>query len=95
MQFNEDKIKAAARMVRIGMTDRQAGETLTEMEGIMKWIGMLDEVDTDGVAPLTSTLEFQVPLREDVMVPNGGVEDILAGAPDRIGATFGVPKVVE
>jgi aspartyl-tRNA(Asn)/glutamyl-tRNA(Gln) amidotransferase subunit C len=95
MYFNKDKIKSAARMVRIRMTDKQAEEIIPQMEEIIKWMGGLDEVNADGVKPLISTLDFQLPLRKDIVRKNGEMEDILAEAPDRCGDSFAVPKVVE
>jgi len=95
MYFNKDKIKANAKMVRIRMTDEQAEKMIPEMEGIITWITTLDEVNTDGVKPLISTLDFPLPLRKDEVREDGTKEDIFADAPDRQGDFFAVPKVVE
>ena len=95
MHFNKDKIKASAKMVRIRITDEQVEKIIPEMEGIISWMAALDEVNTDGVKPLISTLDGALPLRKDEVHEDGFREDILADAPDRCGDFFAVPKVVE
>jgi aspartyl-tRNA(Asn)/glutamyl-tRNA(Gln) amidotransferase subunit C len=95
MHFDKDKIKAGAKMMRITMTDAEATEMIPQMEEIINWMDALDEVNTDDVKPLISTLDFQSTLRKDEVRENGSKEDILAAAPDRCGDFFAVPKVVE
>jgi len=93
--FDKNKIKANAKMVRITMTDKRAAEIIPQMEDIIAWMDALNEVNTDGVKPLISTLEFQTALRKDAVRENGSKEEILAEAPDGCGDYFAVPKVVE
>ena len=55
----------------------------------------LDEVDTDGVAPMTSVVATTHAERDDVVDDGGITEDILANAPERDNGFFVVPRVVE
>ena len=56
---------------------------------------ILNEVDVDGVEPMTSVTPMRLKRREDV-VTDGGMQDrILANAPDAREGFFAVPKVVE
>ena len=63
--------------------------------GILDWIEQLDEVDTDGVEPMTSRGAAGLPLREDVVTDGGDPEKVLANAPEAEAGFFVVPKVVE
>ena len=55
----------------------------------------LNEVDVDGVEPMTSVVETTLPMREDV-VTDGNIQDqVLANAPRSEDGFFVVPKAVE
>ena len=65
------------------------------MNGILSWIDQLNEVDIDGVEPMTSVVETTLPMREDV-VADGDIQDqVLANAPRTEDGFFVVPKAVE
>ena len=66
-----------------------------DLNSILGWIEMLDEVDVTGVEPLTGGTQMALRLREDAVTDGGMAEAVLGNAPDRNGAYFGVPKVVE
>ena len=66
-----------------------------ELSGILAWIEQLNEVDTEGVAPMASTEAVKLPMREDVVTDGGDPAVILANAPKADRGFFVVPKVVE
>ncbi len=66
-----------------------------ELNGILGWIEQLNEVDVDGVEPLTGAAQMALKMREDVVTDGGYPEKVLANAPERAGDFFAVPKVVE
>ena len=73
----------------------QLPQLQAELNGILGWIEQLNEVDVEGVEPLTGGAQMALQLREDVVTDGGIVEQVLANAPDRAGDFFAVPKVVE
>ena len=66
-----------------------------ELNGILGWIEQLNEVNVDGVEPLTGGARMAMKMRDDVVTDGGYPDQILANAPERIGDFFAVPKVVE
>ena len=66
-----------------------------ELNGILGWIEQLNEVNVDGVEPLTGAAQMALKMREDVVTDGGYPEKVLANAPERDGEFFAVPKVVE
>ena len=66
-----------------------------ELSGILAWIEQLNEVDTEGVEPMTSAVAAKLPWREDVVNDGGDPERVLSNAPRRDRNFFVVPKVVE
>ncbi|MBT3398491.1 MAG: Asp-tRNA(Asn)/Glu-tRNA(Gln) amidotransferase subunit GatC [Rhodospirillaceae bacterium] len=95
MALDTDTVRRIARLARIHVDDAELAPLADELNNILGWIEQLDEVDTDGVAPMTSVVEMVQRLRADEMNDGDRQEDVLANAPDPADAFFTVPKVVE
>ncbi len=95
MSLNEDDVRKIAFLARIRVDEARLAPLASELNNIVGWVEQLSEVDTDGVAPMTSAVDIATPLRKDVVDDGDKVEDILANAPDPEGPFFAVPKVVE
>ena len=95
MSVTKDDVRKVARLSRIAVTDAHAEELVGELNGILNWIDQLNEVDVDGVEPMTSVVETTLPMREDV-VTDGNIQDqVLANAPRSEDGFFVAPKAVE
>lgn len=66
-----------------------------ELNGILAWVEQLGEVDVTGVEPMTAVIANKTRLRDDVVTDGDVREKVLANAPAKEGAFFGVPKVIE
>ena len=95
MAIDADTVRKVARLARIATPEDRVEQLAKELNGIMSWIEQLDEVDTDGVEPMTSAVAVALPMRDDVVTEGGDVERVLSNAPKRAGAFYVVPKVVE
>ena len=95
MSLNEDDVRKIAFLARNRIDEARLAPLADELNNIVGWVEQLSEVDTDGIAPMTSAVDIATPLRKDVVNDGDKVEDILANAPDREGPFFAVPKVVE
>jgi aspartyl-tRNA(Asn)/glutamyl-tRNA(Gln) amidotransferase subunit C len=84
-----------ARLARIRVEDWQAAQLGDELNAILGWIEQLNEVDVDGVEPLTGVAQMALAMRADVVTDGGLLDEVLANAPDRAGPFYTVPKVVE
>ncbi len=95
MSVSKDDVKKVARLSRIAVPDERLDALAGELSGIMDWIEQLNEVDVEGVEPMTSVVEASLPLRDD-KVTDGGIRDqVLANAPKSDEGFFVVPKAVE
>lgn len=95
MALDKDTVQRIARLARIKVPDSELDGLAGELDNILGWIEQLNEVDTDGVAPMTSVVEMELPQREDVVTDGGYPEKVLANAPNADRGYFTVPKVVE
>ena len=95
MSLDTDTVRRIAKLARIKIEDQKLAPLADELSQIIGWIEQLSEVDTNGIAPMTSVTKVDMPLRSDV-ISDGNCEDlILANAPDSLPPYFTVPKVVE
>jgi len=95
MSLDPATIRRIATLSRIRVEDDQLAPLAQELNGILGWIEQLNEVNVDGVEPLTGGAQMAMKMRDDVVTDGGYADKILANAPDRNGAFFAVPKVVE
>ena len=95
MSVDQATVRRIARLARIRLADEDVPRLEGELNSILKWIEMLNEVDVAGVAPLTSVVEMEMKMREDVVTDGRYSEEVVANAPASEDHFFMVPKVVE
>ncbi len=95
MSLDPATIRRVAKLARIRVDDTEVAQLQTELNGILGWIEQLNEVNVDGIEPLTGAAQMALRLRPDVVTDGGLTEQVLANAPDRAGMFYAVPKVVE
>ncbi|PHR56775.1 MAG: Asp-tRNA(Asn)/Glu-tRNA(Gln) amidotransferase GatCAB subunit C [Robiginitomaculum sp.] len=95
MSVDAKIVRKIARLARLDVPDEKLEPLAAELNGLLGWIEQLNEVDVTGVEPMTSAVETQIHLREDV-VNDGNIRDqVLANAPKSEDGFFVVPKAVE
>ncbi len=95
MKVDEATVRRIARLARIRIDDVEAGRLVGELSSILTWVEQLEEVNTDGVEPMTSVVNAQIKMRQDEVTDGGYLDRILANAPSVEDGYFIVPKVVE
>jgi aspartyl-tRNA(Asn)/glutamyl-tRNA(Gln) amidotransferase subunit C len=95
MAIDAATVKKVANLARIREPDERLESLAVELNGILAWIEQLNEVDTEGVEPMTSVVDAKLPVREDVVTEPGDPARILANAPKTERNFFIVPKVLE
>jgi aspartyl-tRNA(Asn)/glutamyl-tRNA(Gln) amidotransferase subunit C len=95
MAIDAATVKKVASLAHIREPEERLEPLAREISGILQWIEQLNEVDTDGVEPMTSAVAAKLPMREDVVTEGGDASRVLANAPKADRGFFVVPKVVE
>jgi aspartyl-tRNA(Asn)/glutamyl-tRNA(Gln) amidotransferase subunit C len=95
MAIDAATVRKVARLARIAEPEEKLEPLARELSGIMNWIEQLNEVDTDGVEPMTTSVAMKLPMREDVVIEGGDPSKVLGNAPKSAKGFFIVPKVVE
>lgn len=95
MSITEAEARKVAHLARIAVADDALPALAAELNGILHFMEQLNEVDVDGIEPMTGVERMRLKRREDV-VTDGAMQDrILKNAPDAREGFFAVPKVVE
>jgi aspartyl-tRNA(Asn)/glutamyl-tRNA(Gln) amidotransferase subunit C len=95
MSIDKDTAARVAKLARIRVADEALPALADEFNTILGFIEQLNEVDVEGVEPMTSVTPQRLKRREDVVTDGGIQEQVLANAPDSREGFFAVPKVVE
>jgi aspartyl-tRNA(Asn)/glutamyl-tRNA(Gln) amidotransferase subunit C len=95
MSIDIETARRVAKLARIKVEEKDLPALAGEFNTILGFIEQLNEVDVEGIEPMTSVTPQRLKRREDV-VTDGDMQDrILANAPDAREGFFAVPKVVE
>ena len=95
MSVDTATVKRVARLARIAVTDDEAGELKGSLNAILGFVEQLNEVDVEGVEPMTSVVPIEMRKREDAVTDGHKADDVVANAPVTDDHFFVVPKVVE
>lgn len=95
MSLDKDTVRKIATLARIKVEEDALDSLAGELNNILGWIEQLDEVDTTGVAPMTSVVAAEAFLRPDKVTDGDRVEEVLRNAPEEAEHFFAVPKVIE
>jgi aspartyl-tRNA(Asn)/glutamyl-tRNA(Gln) amidotransferase subunit C len=94
-EISQEDFKKISRLARIEIS-KQDQETLPkQVGGIIAWVEKLNEVDVEGVEPLTNVHEMTLRLNKDEVADGEIAEDVLKNAKDAKYGYFAVPKVIE
>lgn len=95
MSVDTATVKRVAKLSRIAITDERAESMKAELNTILGFVEQLQEVDVDGVEPMTSVVDMGMRKRTDTVTDGNKADDVTANAPMSEDHFFLVPKVVE
>ena len=95
MSVDAATVRRIAHLARIAVADNEVEHLKGELNGILAFVAQLDEVNVEGVEPMTSVTPMAMKKRADVVTDGGIADDIVKNAPASEDNFFLVPKVVE
>jgi len=95
MAIDKDTARRVAHLARIETPEAELDNLAAELSNILNFMEQLNEVDVEGVEPMTSVSPMNAPMRADEITAGNISEEILSNAPDAREGFFAVPKVVE
>ena len=95
MSIDADTIRRIARLARIAVREDEISHLQGEVNAVLAFVEQLNEVNVEGIEPMTSVTPMAMKKRDDVVTDGNIVDDILANAPATEQHFFLVPKVIE
>lgn len=95
MSIDIETARKVAHLARIKVEEDRLPALAGEFNTILGFIEQLNEVNVEGVEPMTSVTPMRLKRRIDEVTDGGYPEKILKNAPDAREGFFAVPKVVE
>lgn len=93
-----DDVERVAELANVELTPEESGRMLRDLNAILDYVAELNELDTEGVAPLAQVSELNAvatALRPDAVRSSLDRAAVMSQAPETDGAFFKVPKVIE
>lgn len=95
MKLDAETLKKIAHLSRLEIDEKDTDKMLRDMSNMLTFVEKLNEVNTDGVEPLTTMSHEVNALREDIAKQKITHEEVLKNAPKKDADFFRVPKVLE
>ena len=95
MKLDVETLQKIAHLSRLEINEKDTDQMLRDMSNMLTFVEKLNEVNTDGVAPLTTMSHEINSLRDDVAKVDLTHDEVLRNAPKKDRDYFRVPKVLE
>jgi aspartyl-tRNA(Asn)/glutamyl-tRNA(Gln) amidotransferase subunit C len=93
--IDDRDVEHVARLARLALTEAERTRMREQLAKILQYIDKLKELDVEGVEPTSHAVPLVDVMRDDTVVPSRSREEMMANAPDRVGALFRVPRIIE
>ncbi len=97
-KITDADVRETATLARLELSDEEIARLTRELDAILGYMELLDQLDVSGVPPMTHAVSLDLPLRDDVLEalePQLPLEAALSDAPRPHDGFFEVPKIIE
>ena len=95
MEINEKVIDYVAALAKLELTKEEKERAQKDLGNILGYMETMNELDTEGIEPMSHAFPLHNVFREDVVVNGDDRENLLKNAPVKKDGCFVVPKTVE
>ena len=95
MKISEEEVRHVAKLARLESDETRIHEMSATLSAILTYMEKLDEVDTEHIPPTSYMLKPDAAFRKDEVRESLSLEEALQNAPDRTGAYYRVPRIIE
>ena len=92
--IDDETIENVCILEKLSLSDEAKEKAKEDMQKMLDYVEKLDELDTDGVEPLSHIFGDQNVFREDVVTNGDNKEAMLANAPKAKEGQYQVPKTI-
>ena len=91
-KIDDDTLEHIGILSKLELKDDEKEKARSDMEKMLGYVDMLNELDTEGAEPLVQAIDMQNIFREDVVTNGDDREDMLRNAPAVKDGQYMVPK---
>ncbi|NKB64808.1 MAG: Asp-tRNA(Asn)/Glu-tRNA(Gln) amidotransferase subunit GatC [Gammaproteobacteria bacterium] len=95
MSITPSDINHIARLARLRTDDEKSEFYATQLTRIMDLVEQMNQIDTDGIEPMSHPQDAALRLRADLVTKTDQRENYQSIAPDAERGFYLVPKVIE
>lgn len=93
--ITDETIEYVGILAKLELSEEEKEQAKKDMTNMLDYIDMLNELNTEGVEPMSHVFPVHNVFREDVVTNEDDRDNILANAPEMKDGSFQVPKTVE
>ncbi|WP_346356268.1 Asp-tRNA(Asn)/Glu-tRNA(Gln) amidotransferase subunit GatC [Azotosporobacter soli] len=95
MKITRQDVENVALLSRLEFSDAELDRFTGQMDAILEYAQVLNQVDVEGVEPTAHVLPLKNVMRKDECKPSLSRELALSNAPEQEDGYFKVPKIIE
>lgn len=92
MQITDETIEYVGILGKLELSDEEKEQAKKDLNDMLDYVGKLNELDTDGVEPMSHTFPVSNVMRDDVVTNGDDKENMLKNAPERNEDAYIVPE---
>ena len=92
--IDDETIENVCILAKLSLGEEAKAKAKQDMQKMLDYVEKLDELDTDGVEPLSHIFGDQNVFRDDVVTNGDNKEAMLANAPKEKEGQYQVPKTI-
>ncbi|WP_394525211.1 Asp-tRNA(Asn)/Glu-tRNA(Gln) amidotransferase subunit GatC [Lacrimispora sp. JR3] len=93
--IDDETIEYVGILAKLELSQEEKESAKKEMGLMLDYIDKLNELDTEGILPMSHVFPIDNVFREDVVENGDDRENILKNAPEKKDGAFKVPKTVD
>ena len=93
--ISDETIEYVGILAKLSLSEEEKEAAKTDMANMLDYIDMLNELDTDGVEPMSHVLPVNNVFREDVVTNENQREAMLSNAPEQKDGCYKVPRTFD
>lgn len=94
MEISDKTIEQIEILSKLELSEEEKEQAKTDVAKMMKYIAILDELDTTGIQPVTHVFDVENVFRQDEVRAEDGQETILKNAPQQKNGCVKVPRTI-
>ena len=92
--ISDETIEYVGILAKLELSPEEKEQAKKDMGNMLDYIDMLNELDTEGVEPMSHIFQDENVFREDVVTNGDNKEAMLANAPKAKEGQYQVPKTI-